>query len=75
MTLGGMIGVEVVQMGRDGGRWRMELIARYLGRVAVHQLLIRDKGAYTYVDNIPQTVLCASLHICPVEPPDLVSII
>jgi hypothetical protein len=34
-----------------------------------------DKGDCTYIDNIPQTVLCAPLHICPVEPPDLVPII
>jgi hypothetical protein len=37
--------------------------------------LIRDKGDCTYVDNISQTVLCGPLHICPVESPDLVSIV
>lgn len=36
MILGGMIGIEVVRTEKDGGQWLMELIARYLGRVAVH---------------------------------------
>ena len=37
--------------------------------------LIRDKGDGTYVDNIPQTVLCGPLHIRPVEPPHLKTIV
>ena len=37
--------------------------------------LTRDKGDCTYGDNIPQTVLCAPLHICPVESPNLMTII
>ena len=37
--------------------------------------LIRDKGDCIYIDDIPQTVLCAPLHIRPVEPPDLMTII
>ena len=72
MTLVGKFGIEVVQMVRGEGRWWMALIAIYLGRVAIYQLWWGD---YTYVDNIPQTVLRAPLHICPVESPDLMTII
>ena len=73
MTLGERIGIEVVQMVRGEGRWWMALIAIYLGRAAIY--ISFDWGNYTYVDNIPQTVLRAPLHICPVEPPDLMTVI
>ena len=72
MTLGGRIEIEEAQKVRDEGRWWMVLISIYLGRGAIYQLWWGD---FTYVDNVPQAILRAPLHICPVESPDLMTII
>jgi hypothetical protein len=62
----------------DGDRWRsmVDGVDRQISRSSSYSSAsIREIADCTYVDDIPQTVLCASLHIRPVEPPDLMTII
>jgi cytochrome P450 len=64
MTLEGKIGIEVILMVRDGGRWQTVLIARYLGRAAIRQLRQRIREiALTLITSLKLSFVLLSISV------------